>query len=111
MSGTALHLKTGKAGETAATKTLQYSSTGESLSKASFNPLGIFPVTNCAARIETRTWTILKNPSEKTPTHQQNKKLHPIQQLLILFIFILNVTEGKGRMRKKKGVEKKVSII
>lgn len=111
MSGTALHLKTGKARETAATKTFQYSSTGESLSKALFNPLGIFPVTNCAARIETRPWTILKNSSEKSQQTNKTKKLHPIQQLLTLFIFILNVTEGKGGRRKKKGVEKKVSII
>lgn len=34
----ALHLKTGRAGEIAAKKALQCSATGESLSKASFNP-------------------------------------------------------------------------
>lgn len=101
MSETAFHLKTEKARERAATKTLQYSSIGKSLSKASFNPFGILPVTNCAARIETRPWTILKNSSEKPQHTNKTKKLHPIQQVLTLFIFILNVTEGKGEGKRR----------
>ena len=71
------------------------------MSKASFNPLGTFPVTNCAARIETRLWTILKNPSKK-PTHQQNKKTHPNSAATYTIHFYPACDRGERRKGEKE---------
>jgi len=48
---------------------------------------------------------------KKTNTTTTKKPPTQTQQPLTLFIFILHVIDGKGGRGKKKGVEKKVSII